>query len=103
MFYRNGSKLAFRAARFGGRTAKLLTSEGVLHLELSEIAKIDLPFHDPWDAYNDQLAVLCPDATTRLVQIETAANLSLTASHARLRFVPTRSQVVTGTTLTIVH
>src|SRR5262249_1144717 len=38
---------------------------------------------DPWTAWFDELAALCPSQNTRLMQLETAAGLRATASLAR--------------------
>jgi S1-C subfamily serine protease len=81
--FRDGRSLPFRAVRFGSGEMQVLLAEGPRRLDWNDVAELHLPALEVWEAWFDQLAALCPDARTRLIQIETASGLAATASLAR--------------------
>lgn len=83
-FYRDGRSVAFRAIRYGAGEVHLLLAEGDRKIDWSELAELHLPAVDPWSAWFDQLAELCPTVETRLYEVETTSGLVATASLARL-------------------
>jgi S1-C subfamily serine protease len=83
-FFRDGRSAKFRAVRFAGASVSLLLDDGPQRASYSELAEIHLPIENFWDRYFDELAVLCADGESRLLQIETTAGLVATASLARL-------------------
>ena len=89
-WYRNGARTAFRAVRIGAGEARLLTTDGIVTVALTKLARIDFPFRDPWDAYFDALPLLSPDLKVDLVQLETTDGLIATSSLSRLRLLPPR-------------
>jgi hypothetical protein len=84
VFYRDGRSAKFRGARFSGEGVSLLLAEGPVRVSFRELAEIHLPATDPWEAMLDELAVLSTDGRSRLLQFETTAGLTVTASLARL-------------------
>lgn len=95
LFYPDGRQLSFRAVRFSESSLKLLCDEGIREVPLVDAAELHLPAQDDWEAYFEQLAVLSPDGTSRLVQLETAGGLRLTGSEERFQ-ARTRSGEPTG-------
>jgi S1-C subfamily serine protease len=83
-FYRDGRSVAFRAIRFGQGDVHLLLPDGDRRIDWSDLAELHLPAADPWTAWFDQLALVCPNLDTRLYEIETTGGLVATASLARL-------------------
>lgn len=81
---RDGSSLAFRSVRFEGEQALLLLASGMRRVWLTELAELHLPERDFWQDYVDELAVLCPDPATSLMQLETDDGLIATTSLDRL-------------------
>lgn len=80
---RDGRTLAFRAARFGDGTVNLLAAEGSSKIVWQDIAEITLPTRDYWKEYFDELALLTPNGTSRLLQIEALGGLIATTSLER--------------------
>ncbi len=80
VFLRDGSSIPFRSARFDGEQALLLLSAGTRRVLLSDMAELHLPARDFWQDYLDELAVLCPNPDTRLMQLETDDGLIATTS-----------------------
>ena len=71
-FYRDGRSVAFRAIRFSSGEIHLLLPDGDRRIDWSDLAELHMPAVDPWTAWFDQLAQLCPNVDTRLYEIETA-------------------------------
>jgi len=84
-FLHDGSQLRFRAARWAPGILSILTAKGVQSLPFSQLAELHLPATDHWHVYFEQLATLAPGLDSRLLQIETAHGLTLTASTERYR------------------
>jgi hypothetical protein len=84
-FCRDGRRITFRSARWERESLRLLTEDGLRRLAFSELTEIHFPAADPWRAYYEQLAILSPDLTARLVRVETAGGLVVTSSALRLR------------------
>lgn len=80
VFLRDGSSIPFRSARFDGEQVLLLLSAGTRRVLLSDMAELHLPARDFWRDYLDELAVLCPNPDTRLMQVETDDGLIATTS-----------------------
>jgi S1-C subfamily serine protease len=83
-FYRDGRSVQFRAIRFGQGDVHLLLADGDRRIDWIDLAELHLPAVDPWTAWFDQLAILCPNIDTRLYEIETTGGLVATASLARM-------------------
>src|SRR5262249_53384665 len=61
-------QVGFRALRWTAEGVTLLLSEGgTRSFNLAEIAELHLPRRDPWQVYQETLAVLSPDCTARLM------------------------------------
>jgi hypothetical protein len=86
-FCRDGRRIVFRVARWEQDSLRLLTEDGLRRLAFSELLDIHFPAADPWKAYYEQLAILSPDLSARLVRLETTDGLLATSS--ALRFRPT--------------
>ncbi len=85
LFSRDGRRFHFRSAQFGPDSVRLLREEGIREFSLGSIAELHLPAVDPWEAYFDQLAVLSPDCSARLVRLETVDGLRATGSAERFQ------------------
>jgi len=85
LFYRDGSSIAFRSVRFGEGEVRVLLPEGIRRVPFKLIAELHFSRVDPWDAYFEQLAILSPDAESRVVRVETIDGLRLTSSMQRFR------------------
>ncbi len=83
LFYRDGRQTAFRSARFTEQSVSLLTDSGRQSINYGDIAEIHFPKQNSWDAWLDQLAILSPQLSGRLFQLETASGLRLTTSLER--------------------
>ncbi len=87
LFYKDGRQVGFRKIRFGERSASVLTdSDDRREVHFSELAEIDMPRQDWWNAYFEQVAALTPDCSLRLMQVETFDGLRATTSQDR--FLP---------------
>ena len=85
LFQRDGRQLAFRSLRWSDESVRLLLAEGTSEVHFSQIAELHLPRLDPWDAYYEQLALLSPDGSSRLVRMETSDGVRLTGSTERFQ------------------
>jgi len=85
LILRDGRKLSFRTHRFQDEAVQLLAGSGVETYRFSEIAELHMPWTDPWEAYLDELASLCPGLPGRLFQLETATGLIATSSEVRFQ------------------
>lgn len=81
---RDGRTVAFRAIRFDAEAVSVLTAEGTRKIPFNEIAEAHLPTADFWQKYLEELAVLSPQGTARLMQLETIDGLSITGSRDRM-------------------
>lgn len=84
LLLRDGRTLAFRALRFEDGQASVLTAEGTRKVPFNEIAEAHLPAADFWQRYLEELAVLSPQGTSRLHQLETTDGLVITGSRDRM-------------------
>jgi hypothetical protein len=84
LIMRDGRSLSFRAIRFEEGVASVLTAEGNRKIPFNEIAEAHLPAADFWQRYFEELAVLSPQGTARLFQLETTDGLLLTGSRDRM-------------------
>jgi hypothetical protein len=84
VIFSDGRSLAFRALRFRAGEINVLLSSGGQRIAWDELAELNLAAVDPWSAWFDQAAAVCPTASTRLIEIETSTGLLATASLARL-------------------
>ncbi len=82
-FFRDGRSTTFRALSFGETWVNVLLDAGRQKWLFDDLAEIHFPEQDFWDAYFDELAVLCPNGQSRLLQIETSDGLIATASDDR--------------------
>ena len=85
LFLRDGRQLAFRAVRFESQGVSVLTDNDRRIVPYRELAELDMPRIDGWDAYFEQLALLTPDCGLRLMRLETLDGLRATVSSERLR------------------
>lgn len=85
IFYADGSSERFRSMRWGRSGVRLLLDSGVETISFNRIAELHLLPIDPWDAYFEQLALLLPDLSGRLVRVETIDGAVLSTSDARFR------------------
>ena len=85
LFYRDGRRQTFRAARFGDDSVQLLLQGGRETIAYREIGELHLPQQDPWQAYYRELATLSPDGKVRLLQISSIDGLVATGSLARFQ------------------
>src|SRR4029079_3890072 len=75
LLLRDGRTLAFRAVRFDDGFVSALTADGTRKIPFNEIAEAHLPAADCWQRYLEELAVLSPQGTARLHQLETIDGL----------------------------
>ncbi|NQT37959.1 MAG: NPCBM/NEW2 domain-containing protein [Planctomycetes bacterium] len=80
VFLRDGRELDFRVLRFEAETVRLLSRDGVHTVRFADMAELHLPQTDPWEAYFEQLAVLTPEGTDRLMRWSTVGGLEATCS-----------------------
>lgn len=85
VFLKSGRQLTYRAAHWQAASLRLLHDEGVTEVPFNDVAELHLPAHDTWEAHFSRLAVLCPGGAGRLVEVETADDLKLTASTERFQ------------------
>lgn len=83
LWYRDGRQAKFRALRWSAASVRLLLEQETLEIPFSEIAEVHLPPSDPWEAWLEQLALLAPTGTGRMIQVETTDGLRLTCSMER--------------------
>ena len=87
LFLKDGRQLAFRSVRLDSSAVSVLTDTERRQIPFGELAEIDMPAIDWWNAYFEQLAVLAPDLKLRLMRLET--NDGLRATTSADRFQPT--------------
>jgi hypothetical protein len=80
--FSDGRSLAFRALRFRSGEVNVLLPNGGQRIDWDELAELNPSAVDPWDAWFDHAAAVCPTASTRLIEIETSTGLIATASPA---------------------
>jgi hypothetical protein len=85
LYFKDGRQLAFRSIRFNKAGASVLTDAERREVRFSDLAELDMPRVDWWDAYFDQVALLTPDCKTRLTRIETLDGLKVTTSADRFQ------------------
>ncbi|MSR57636.1 MAG: hypothetical protein EXS05_08185 [Planctomycetaceae bacterium] len=83
LWYRDGRQLAYRALRWAAGSVRLLLEQETREIPFAEIAEVHLPAADPWEAWLEQLALIAPAGTGRLIQIETTDGVRLTCSMER--------------------
>ena len=87
LFFKDGTSLTFRAARFGASSVRLLREADQKRVPFREIAELHLPAEEPWASYYEELATLSPTGEQRLMEIDTTDGLIVTASD--MRFIAT--------------
>jgi hypothetical protein len=85
LVYRDGRQMSFRSLRWAPGEVRLLVEQGVENVGWDDVAEVHLAERDPWEQYADQLAILSPEATSRLVRLETPSGLRVTTSLERMR------------------
>lgn len=80
-----GEVQPFRAIGWRTDSLELLTAAGVKHVELANLAAIELARHDAWQTWLARLAVLSPGLDAPLVEMELSDGSRLTTSRERLR------------------
>lgn len=83
VFLHDGSRISFRVVRWSSSGLSVLTESGVKTLLYSQVAELHLPQRDAWESYFEQLAVLTPDLSTRLIQVTASHGLQITVSTER--------------------
>ena len=68
LLFKDGRQLAFRSIRFRGDELAVLTDDGRRDVRFAELAELDMPRSDWWNAYFEQVAMLTPDCRQRLVR-----------------------------------
>ena len=85
LYYRDGRQTTFRSLRWSPGSVRLLVEQGVEEVAWDEVAEVQLAERDPWEEYADQLALLTPDLSSKLVRFETTGGLRMTVSLDRIR------------------
>lgn len=85
VWLRGGGQVEFRSLRWGAEGVTLLTEAGLRTLAFADLAEIHLPAADDWQAYPEMLAVLTPDLSATLLQIETRDGSRFTTSTERFQ------------------
>jgi hypothetical protein len=80
--YRDGRSLVLRAVRLKSGAVHILSPDGEQQASWNELSELCFPPVDPWSAWFDQLAAVCPTSDTRLIRAETSSGLIATASLA---------------------
>lgn len=70
--FRDESSLSFRSLRWDSERLRVLTDQGIQEVAWKNLAGLHMAQGDPWDSYFNQLAVLNPKCTARMIQIETS-------------------------------
>ena len=84
LFLLDDRQIHFRALRWTHEAVTLLLNEGGTRtVGFGEIAELHLPRRDPWQVFQETLAVLSPDCTARLMRLETSRGLVLTGTMER--------------------
>lgn len=84
-FLRDGRALPFRSLRWNASGVTLLIDDRIQPFPFADLAEVHLPRRDAWDAVFEPLAVLCPEGTGRIIQMETEEGLRATTSTERFR------------------
>jgi len=85
IFFVDGRRLSYRALRWNTSSVSVLLEQETTQVPFAEIAELHLPPLDAWEAFADQLAILSPEASARLIQVESLDGLRLTASTERFQ------------------
>ncbi|MHB1033745.1 MAG: NPCBM/NEW2 domain-containing protein [Pirellulales bacterium] len=86
LWFLDGRQLAYTKLRWNnGSVSVLVEDASTRQIPFDQIAEIHLPRVKAWDAYYEQLALLCPGGDDRLVQFETVDGLAMTVSSGRIR------------------
>lgn len=85
LYYLDGRQIEFRAVRWLSGSVRLLLEQETREVSFGEIAELHLPRLDPWEAWFDQLAVIAPDLSGYIMQVETGDSLRATTSAARFQ------------------
>jgi S1-C subfamily serine protease len=85
LFLRDGRSATFRSVRWNRDEVRVLTSEGLKSYDYRDLAELHLPAVDFWDSYRQELAILAPDNTARIVRLQTTTGVIMTGSNARGR------------------
>jgi hypothetical protein len=80
-----GRTIAFRSLRWSTHGVLVLHDQGTERVAFDDIAELQMPARDGWDAYFDTVAMLTPDAASRLMRLETTGGLVATTSFERFR------------------
>ena len=83
----DGRQLAFRSLRWTDDGVRLLRDQGIEAIPYHRLAEVRFKIGDPWQAYFEQLSLLCPDATGEVIQLETSDGVRLTASTSRFEAI----------------
>lgn len=84
-FLRDGRAVKFRSARWSRDQLRALTEDGLKTFRFEDLSEVHLEAGDPWENLFNQLAILTPTGTARLVQVETASGLIATTSTERFQ------------------
>ena len=84
-FTRMAGRSRFRLLRFEGQSVSVLSDNDRREAKMADLAEIDMPRQDWWNAYFEQVALLTPDCGERPMQMETADGLRATVSPYRLQ------------------
>jgi hypothetical protein len=85
LYYKDGRQLTFRSIRLNAEGVSVLTDNERREVRFTELAELDMPKQDWWEAYFEQLAVLTPDCKARLTRLETLEGLKVTTSADRFQ------------------
>ena len=85
IWLRTGGMLTFRTLRWSETAITALTTDGIKEFSFDDLAEIHFPHQDPWTNYYEQLAVLSPQLTSRLIQMETSDGSRWTTSTERFQ------------------
>ena len=88
LWYRDSRRVDFVGVRPGSDSLRLLLSDGSLSVQLDNVAEVNFPQVDPWDAHFRTLGILSPACRSTLVRFETTDGLIATGSELRFRALP---------------
>lgn len=81
----DGRAISFRSLRWSQRGVLVLHDQGTERIPFDDIAELQMPARDGWDAFFDTVAMLAPDAASRLMRLETVGGLVATTSLERFQ------------------
>ena len=81
----DGRAISFRSLRWSQRGVLVLHDQGTERIPFDDIAELQMPARDGWDASFDTVAMLAPDAVSRLMRLETVGGLVATTSLERFQ------------------